>query len=1118
LLASGSSDSTAKLWQVETGRELTTFGGFTKEVPVSVESVAFSPDGRWLATGTDETVKLWEISTGREIYSLDYAANCIAFSPDGRRLVMGGYFANRVSIKLLDLATKNVSQLTDLQESIYALTFSPDGGWLVTSGQNSKIRIWDMSNRKVMHTINYGTRAVAFSPDGKWLAFGSSTEVFYDGDTSIKLLEIASGKVLRLIGHTESVNAIAFSPDSRQLASGGDDDTIRLWEVATGREIKAISSFKDNVQTVAFSPDGRWLACGNRDSTFKLFEMAAEREISLSGQIGGINALALSPDRRWLASGGDDRKVMLWELTTGRQARILTGHSTRIESVAFSPDSRWFASGSVDGNIKLWAVDSDQAIRTLGGSSEGIKAVAISPDGHLLAAESSDATVKIWNVATGRELRTLGGHSEFISSITFHPDGRILASGDFDTIRLWDVETGRLLRTLSGQHSYAVESLAFHPRGQWLASSGGDSSIRLWETSSGRLLRTFSGHTVGVNALAFSPDGRMLASGSNDNTIKVWNVASGKELKTLIGHTQIVYTLAFGQNGIVSGSGDGTMRFWDSESGNEICRLLSFNDGSWAAVAPDGRFDTNNLGEIPGLHWIMPDDPLRPLPIEIFMREYYEPKILPRLLAGEKFVPLRSLAELNRVQPIVKIKSIQRQTGRQDYVAVEVEVSGAKQTYQRGDRRVEYKTGVHDLRLFRNGQLVGYYPRSQASVPENLDAREEDPAQWRQSSTIKVDAATGRATLKFDKIRLPHRTDDEFIEFSAYAFNSDKVKSITARRKFKLPEKMQPQKGRAYMIGIGVNACENASWDLTYAANDASRLLEELPNRLVRTKNFKDVVVVPLISDYQIKGQQRVLTQNLATKANIKAVLDLLAGRTIKDSLRQSIPNVGRIRAAVPDDFVLISFSSHGFMDQRGNFYLVPYDIGKSRTRAISREVVQKSISSMELSVWLRDLDAGHLVMIVDACHSAGTVESGSFKPGPMGSRGLGQLAYDKGMQVLTSTQADDVALESKLTQHGLLSYALIQDGIVATRADFQPNDNRIYLTEWLSYAVERVPNLYNEIMQGQLQVLRPRKAGRGVAVLNSEVPKSMVPQQPSLFDFRRQASPIVLLQSKFSQ
>jgi hypothetical protein len=315
-----------------------------------------------------------------------------------------------------------------------------------------------------------------------------------------------------------------------------------------------------------------------------------------------------------------------------------------------------------------------------------------------------------------------------------------------------------------------------------------------------------------------------------------------------------------------------------------------------------------------------------------------------------------------------------------------------------------------------------------------------------------------------------------------------------------------------------VNACENAVWDLTYAANDAKRLLEELPDRLVRTGNFMDVVAVPLISDYHIKGQHRVLTQNLATKAIIKAVLDLLAGRTIQNSLRQSIPNVGRIRAAVPDDFVLISFSSHGFMDRRGNFYIVPYDIGRGRKRDVSREVVRKSISSMELSVWLRDLDAGHLVMIVDACHSAGTVESVGFKPGPMGSRGLGQLAYDKGMQVLTSTQADDVALESKLTRHGLLSYALIQDGIVASRADFQPDDNRIYLTEWLNYAVERVPDLYNEIIQGQLQALHPRKGGRGVAVLDSEVPKSIVPQQPSLFDFRRKAPPVVLLQSTSSQ
>src|SRR6185295_8721372 len=148
----------------------------------------------------------------------------------------------------------------------------------------------------------------------------------------------------------------------------------------------------------------------------------------------------------------------------------------------------------------------------------------------------------------------------------------------------------------------------------------------------------------------------------------------------------------------------------------------------------------------------------------------------------------------------------------------------------------------------------------------------------------------------------------------------------------------------------------------------------------------------------------------------------------------------------------------------------VPYDTGQVTGQRITAEFMRRCVSSEELSLWLRDVDAGEMVMIADACHSAATVDVEGFKPGPMGSRGLGQLAYDKGMRILTSTQADDVALESDLIKQGLLTYALTHDGIEAKQADFKPRDKSITLAEWLEYGVSRVPALYKEISRGELQ------------------------------------------------
>jgi uncharacterized caspase-like protein len=298
----------------------------------------------------------------------------------------------------------------------------------------------------------------------------------------------------------------------------------------------------------------------------------------------------------------------------------------------------------------------------------------------------------------------------------------------------------------------------------------------------------------------------------------------------------------------------------------------------------------------------------------------------------------------------------------------------------------------------------------------------------------------------------------------------------------------------SYLISVGVNSFENPAWNLQFAANDARLTQQVLFDKLSEQKYAFDAIVqVPLISDAQAN-------ENRATKANFKTVLDLLSGKPVDPERIKEIPNAAKIKQAAPGDLVVISFSSHGYADRNGSFYLFPTDSGKDARDKISDQMKEKLISSEELSLWLRDVDAGEMVMIVDACHAAAAVAGNQFKPGPMGSRGLGQLSYDKGMRIVAATQADRAAIEvGGALAHGLLSYALFKEGLEGGKANFKPGDEKqLTVRELLEYGVQRVPQLYRDVLNGNLKAVSKD-------VFIDEVSQSSgYSQQPSLFDFAR--------------
>ncbi|TAE67417.1 MAG: NACHT domain-containing protein [Oscillatoriales cyanobacterium] len=572
LLATGGSDGVVRCWEVTSGKELLNCKGHTS----SIRSVAFSPNGETLASGSnDRTVKLWDCDTGECLQTLrghSDQVRSVAFSPYGKMLASG---SDDRTIKLWDYHTGECFKTWQGHSDwIHSIAFSPDGKTLASGSEDRTVKLWDCHTGECLQTSQgHGdwTRSVVFSPDGKTLASGS-------GDKTIKLWDCHSGKCLQTWqGHSNWVNSVAFSPDGKTLASGSGDKTIKLWDCHSGECLQTWQGHSSLVRLVRFSPDGKTLASGSDDRTVKLWDThTGECLQTWRGHNNFIFSVAFSPDGKTLTCGSEHQTI-LWDWHSGECLKTWQGHSDWIRSIAFSPDGKTLASGSEDRTVKLWDCHSRQCLQTWQGHSNLVSSVAFSPNGKMLASGSNDRTIKLWDCHSGECLKTWQGHSNWINSVAFSPDGKTLASASSDrTIKLWDCQSGECLQTWQSHNDW-VSSVAFSPDSKTLASSSGDKTVKLWDCQSGECLQTWQDHSSLTRSVAFSSDGKNLASGSNDRTVKLWDFYSGKCLQTFQGHSDMVTSVAFNPDSqtLASGSGDGTIKLWDVKTGECLKTLIA---------------------------------------------------------------------------------------------------------------------------------------------------------------------------------------------------------------------------------------------------------------------------------------------------------------------------------------------------------------------------------------------------------------------------------------------------------------------------------------------------------------------------------------------------------------
>lgn len=543
---SGSADNSLILWNVKTGEQIHRFARHTE----SVNSIALSPDGITAASGSsDGTILLWNIDTGKMIRRLNGepgdVINSVAFNPKRQQLVSGSLAPqDDHKVCLWQIAQESAPKCFSWIEWTgwaipLSVAFNPNGDTVVSGFRGWGLGLWniDTDEKSWLPAHTGSSLSVAFSPDGRMAASGSN-------DNSIFLSDIASKSLVQhLVGHSGDVNSIAFSPDGRMLLSSSSDYSLRLWDLAGGAELRRFTGHENVVFDVICLEGGRALS-GSADGTIRLWELATGREVHHIDTDNVARHIAISPDGYTVLSVGNSssdwsaRPLHLWDLENEQLIRKFDpGHLWAVVSVAFSPDGHTALSGSYPPSVVL-------------------------PPQN---AQEKAAMLIRWNVDTGRKLASFVGHDGIVTDLAYSSDGHSALSSSTDgTIILWDVSEAKEIQRFQVPNREQALSIAFAPDDRTFLSGSSDNSVTQWDLTTIKPIRRFFGHTFEVKTVDVSADGRLALSGSDDRTVILWDIESSAIIGRFIGHSNGIMKVSFCPDSktFLSASWDTTIRWW----------------------------------------------------------------------------------------------------------------------------------------------------------------------------------------------------------------------------------------------------------------------------------------------------------------------------------------------------------------------------------------------------------------------------------------------------------------------------------------------------------------------------------------------------------------------------
>lgn len=1068
-----------------------------------VSATAFSPDGKYLATGAaDNGILLWNLSNGKLIRTFNRHTGTIfslAFSNDGTSLLSCAGDRSAICFDVLSGDAKFTIETPE--ERLDQAVFSPDGSKILTVDARNAMHAWDATTGKLLYdakapfsTIirsncfnptgdrllaynNYNTAevismdsgkailpltfektfAMAYSPDGKYIALGSN-KLFagiFDAETGKQLHRLKDDENIKCDGCN---TRIAWSPNSRYLATGSKNAGISLWDARKGKRIRSLDMPEDRPDQLQFSPDDRFLMVSN-DGAIAVFDITSgKKQLELKSGLFDYYSPKFSPDSRRIAVPEENHTTALYDIYTGKRAQVLSGYlnHARDDGLRFKY-THW-----VDAGILRYV-----------SSKTGF---ALHPNGKWLARGNIDSTVVLMDISTGNILRRFDGHRKVVSAYAFSPDGKLLATagGDRD-IRLWDVESGKEIRTITG-HRNLLFDLEFSSDGKMLLSSSWDATVQLWEVATGEPMFYLDMKNQSAYTARFSPNDLYVVTGDLGKQLRMWEVNTAREFRELIGHSELPSSFAFSPDGrtMLSGSWDGRIKVWDVLSGMLTMKMAQKGRVHTVVWHPDGKLIASGgadrtihlwdpatgkeQGTLTGHNTAVTHIAITPDATRLISCSM-EGVIKVWDLATQK--ELYTYIQMSRDEWLVKnpagyFDGSSKALERVNYVSgMEVITVGAlfEKYYTPGllKRMSEgekfKKTGSID-QLIRSAPEVDIQVAGAQTRAIDLDQVADSVLEWRNKVLpLTVRARGGESGVSeirvYNNGKLQH---SERIEFGKVKFRSGEGSSHDFE--------VQLSPGTNVITAIALNAKRTESLParlrVHYSGEDAAIDLHILSIGINTYKNPKYTLNYAVNDAKSFVRSVRKGADSLFREIHEYIVKDAKAS---KAEISARIDDIAA--AAGPEDVFLFYYAGHGVMDPDDEFFLVTHDV--TNLYGDAAQLQEKAISATELMDMSRRIAAGKQLFVLDACQSGGAVNTFA-KRGVSREKALAQLARSTGTYFLTASQDIQFANEAGELKHGLFTYALLE--ALGGAADGGRHDAKITVNELKSYVEDRVPEL----------------------------------------------------------